>query len=80
YGMYNPLDGAALSFLVSMDEQDVHIAEHTFHFEKYETIHTEVSQKYSLKELDQLAVKTGFPWDKHFRDSLEYYSLSLFRK
>uniref|UniRef100_UPI0035935CDD L-histidine N(alpha)-methyltransferase n=1 Tax=Aquiflexum sp. TaxID=1872584 RepID=UPI0035935CDD len=80
YGMYNPLDGAALSFLVSMDEQDVHIAEHIFHFDKYETIHTEVSQKYSLKELDQLAVKTGFSWDKHFQDSMGYYSLSLFRK
>ncbi|WP_373495936.1 L-histidine N(alpha)-methyltransferase, partial [Aquiflexum sp.] len=41
YGVYNPLDGAALSFLVSMQEQDVHIADHTFHFDKYETIHTE---------------------------------------
>lgn len=80
YGVYNPLDGAALSFLVSMQDQDVHIADHTFHFDKYETIHTEVSQKYSLKDLDQLAVRTGFIWDKHFLDSLGYYSLSLFRK
>jgi len=80
YGVYNPLDGAALSFLVSMEEQDVHIADHTFHFDQYETIHTEVSQKYSLKDLDQLAVKTGFSWDRHFTDSRGYYSLSLFRK
>jgi L-histidine Nalpha-methyltransferase len=80
YGVYNPLGGAALSFLVSMQEQDVHIANHTFHFDQYETIHTEVSQKYSLKDLDQLATKTGFIWDRHFTDSLGYYSLSLFRK
>jgi L-histidine Nalpha-methyltransferase len=80
YGVYNPLDGAALSFLVSMEEQDVHIANHTFHFDQYETIHTEVSQKYSLKDLDQLATKTGFSWDRHFTDSRGFYSLSLFRK
>jgi len=80
YGVYNPLDGAALSFLVSMEEQKVCIGSHTFHFDKYETIHTEVSQKYSLKELDQLAEKTGFSWDRHFIDSREYYSLSLFKK
>jgi dimethylhistidine N-methyltransferase len=80
YGVYNPLSGAALSFLVSMKEQDVHIANHTFHFDQYETIHTEVSQKYSLKDLDQLAIKTGFSWDRHFTDSRGYYSLSLFRK
>ena len=80
YGVYNPLEGAALSFLVSLEEQDVHIGTHTFHFDKYETIHTEVSQKYSLKDLDQLAGKTGFSWDRHFTDSKGYYSLSLFRK
>lgn len=80
YGVYNPLSGSALSFLVSLKEQDVHIANHTFHFDQYETIHTEVSQKYSLKDLDQLAIKTGFSWDRHFTDSKGYYSLSLFRK
>lgn len=80
YGVYNPLDGAALSFLVSMQEQDVHITDHTFHFDQYETIHTEVSQKYSIKDLDQLALKTGFSWHQHFIDSMGYYSLSLFKK
>jgi len=80
YGVYNPLDGAALSFLVSLEDQEVHIDGQKFHFDKYETIHTEISQKYSLKELDQMAVKTGFSWDRHFTDSKGYYSLSLFRK
>lgn len=80
YGVYNPLDGEALSFLVSLENQDVHIGNQTFHFDAYETIHTEISQKYSLKELDQMAVKTGFSWDRHFTDSKGYYSLSLFRK
>ena len=80
YGVYNPLDGEALSFLVSLEDQDVHIDNQKFHFDKYETIHTEISQKYSLKDLDQMAVKTGFSWDRHFTDSRGYYSLSLFQK
>ncbi len=80
YGVYNPKDGAALSFLISLEDQEVTIGERSFSFEKHETIHTEVSQKYSLKELDQLANLTDFSWERHFTDSKEYYSLSLFRK
>lgn len=80
YGVYNPLTGSALSFLVSLDVQTVHISGKEIHFEKFETIHTEISQKYSLKELDKLASQTGFSWDKHFTDSKEFFSLSLFRK
>jgi L-histidine Nalpha-methyltransferase len=80
YGVYNPKDGTALSFLVSLEDQEVNLGDRKFSFEKFETIHTEVSQKYSLKELDQLANKTNFSWDRHFTDSKGYYSLSLFRK
>jgi dimethylhistidine N-methyltransferase len=80
YGVYNPMEGAALSFLVSLKEQQVNICDYLFSFDKFETIHTEVSQKYSLKDLDQIAKLTNFSWDKHFTDSKEYYSLSLFRK
>lgn len=80
YGVYNPLSGSALSFLVSLKAQTVQISGQQIHFEKFETIHTEISQKYSLKELDKLANQTGFRWDKHFTDSREFFSLSLFRK
>ncbi len=80
FGTYNPLDGTAMSFLVSLVEQDVTIPGHTFYFDINEVIHTEVSQKYSLKDLDNLAVKTGFIWDMHFTDKKGYFSVSLFRK
>jgi dimethylhistidine N-methyltransferase len=80
YGIYNPMDGAALSFLISLKKQKVCIGDKFFFFEKYEAIHTEISQKYSLKDLDQLANQTGFSWDNHFTDSKRFYTLSLFRK
>lgn len=80
YGVYNPLTGSALSFLVSIKAQTVHISGQEIEFEKFETIHTEISQKYSLKELDKIGSQTGFIWDKHFTDSREFFSLSLFRK
>lgn len=80
YGVYNPLSGSALSFLVSLQEQIVTISGQKIYFEKFETINTEISQKYSLKELAQIGVQTGFSWDKHFTDKEGYFSLSLFRK
>ncbi|MCH7413798.1 L-histidine N(alpha)-methyltransferase [Belliella sp. R4-6] len=80
YGTYNPINGEALSFLFSENNQQVTIGNHVFKFEKYETIRTEISRKYSLKELDSIGKETGFEWDKHFLDSKEYFSLSLFRK
>ncbi|GAB2634994.1 L-histidine N(alpha)-methyltransferase [Belliella aquatica] len=80
YGVYNPLSGSALSFLVSLQDQTVTISGQKIHFEKFETINTEISQKYSLKELDQIGAQTGFSWDKHFTDEKGYFSLSLFRK
>jgi dimethylhistidine N-methyltransferase len=80
YGVYNPLTGSALSFLVSLKTQKVKIGDFEIAFDQYETIHTEISQKYSLKDLDKIASKTGFGWDKHFTDDRGFYSLSLFRK
>ena len=80
YGTYNPINGEALSFLFSEKNQQVKIGDQVFKFEKYETIRTEISRKYSLKELDSIGKETEFEWDKHFLDSKEYFSLSLFRK
>ncbi|UJP65771.1 L-histidine N(alpha)-methyltransferase [Mongoliitalea daihaiensis] len=80
YGVYNPLTGSALSFLVSLQAQRISIGDISINFDRYETIHTEISQKYSLKELDTIAAKTGFSWERHFTDEKIYFSLSLMRK
>ncbi|MCH7410603.1 L-histidine N(alpha)-methyltransferase [Belliella sp. DSM 111904] len=80
YGTYNPSSGEAQSYLISLEEQLISIAEKKYHFEKFETIHTEISRKFSLVELNDMGHESGFTWNKHFLDSKAFFSLSLFRK
>jgi L-histidine Nalpha-methyltransferase len=50
YALYDPQTGSAKSFLVSLKDQDVMIGQlkRSYHFAQWETIHTEISQKYDL--------------------------------
>jgi L-histidine Nalpha-methyltransferase len=81
YPFYHPIHGAAYSFLVSLEAQWVTLGDGSrFYFERNELIHTEVSQKYSLEEIQVLGEKSGFHSIQHFTDPQEYYTLSLFSK
>jgi L-histidine Nalpha-methyltransferase len=82
YSHYNPESGAVKSYLVSLEKQDVHLSEinKTYHFEKYELIYTELSKKYAISEIEELASKTGFVCSKHFMDSNNLFSDSLLSK
>lgn len=80
YSTYDPLSGTASSYLISLENQKVNLNGFEFNFHENEAIHMEISQKYSLEDLDQLAAKTGFPRDMHFTDSKGYFSVSLFQK
>ena len=53
--IYNPRDGRIEMHLVSMKEQEVPIADHRFQFRRGETIHTENSYKYSVRQFQDLA-------------------------
>jgi dimethylhistidine N-methyltransferase len=67
---YNPVTGASWSYLVSKLDQSVYIKalDQTFHFEHAEAIDMEISQKYSLKEVEQLAEATGMTVVHHLTD------------
>ncbi|NHE59155.1 L-histidine N(alpha)-methyltransferase [Cyclobacterium plantarum] len=78
YASYDPLSGATKSFLISNMAQKVQVAGQTIGFHAFEPIHMEVSQKYSLEDLDQIRFKAGFSTDHHFTDSKSYFSISLF--
>lgn len=82
YSHYNPETGAVKSFLVSLEKQDIYINElgQTFHFKKNELIYTELSRKYSLQEIEEMAIKTGFVCSKHFQDSKNFFTDSLFSR
>ncbi|MEM9887347.1 MAG: L-histidine N(alpha)-methyltransferase [Bacteroidota bacterium] len=72
---YNPLSGATESFLVSTAAQEVYIAalDQSFSFKQWEAIHTELSQKYSMEEIQFLAKKSGFFSVAEFFDENQYF-------
>jgi len=82
YCHYNPLNGEVRSYLISLKDQDVYLSalDKTFHFEENELISTELSKKYTLSELEQLAGKMGFGVQEHFLDSRHYFADSLWVK
>jgi L-histidine Nalpha-methyltransferase len=79
---YNPTSGETKSHLVSTIDQRIFIEDldQEFHFNAWEAIHTEISQKYSYKMIHEFAEKSGFKLLKNFTDSQEYYVNSYWEK
>lgn len=78
---YDPLTGAARSYLVSETDQTVAIGAlgETYHFDAWEAVSVEVSQKYGEREIEELAVAAGFTHLRHFKDGGAMFSDSLWR-
>lgn len=79
YATYDPGTGACKSYLVSLDDQQVHILNETIEFKMHETIYMEISQKYSLDESEMLAIQAGFEPIAHFRDKKGWFVDSLWQ-
>lgn len=79
---YNPESGTAKSFLVSKEEQEVRIDKIglTVHFDKWETIHTEISQKYDDAIIGWLAEKSDLDISGFYTDEKEYFKNYIFKK
>lgn len=60
YPTYDPAGGACKSFLISREPQTVHIGTIRVTLERNEPIWTELSQKYSPLEIQELALRTDF--------------------
>lgn len=77
---YNPATGETKSYLVSKCDQTVHISalHRSFDFAAWEAVWVELSQKYSLSELENLAESAGFRTKKHFLSDGNYFTDSLF--
>ncbi len=80
YPMYDPELGACKSFLVSSIAQTVHIASLNLdvRFAAHECIHTEVSQKYTLEQIENFGSVGGFESVKIFTDSKGWFVDALF--
>ncbi len=79
---YNPQTGALKSFLVSKKDQLVNVEslQKCFHFNKWEAIFMELSQKFDLETIGTLASSHGFRVENHFTDSRNYFADSLWVK
>ena len=80
--VYDPETGTAKSFLVATEAMEVAIEqlELTINFDEWETIHTEISQKYDDKTVSWLAEKSGLKIETSFSDEKGYYKNYAFMK
>ena len=81
YATYHPLESSARSFLISNEEHDVLVGtlNRKFHFKQWEPIFMEISQKYSLEMIAELAQASGFQVARNFFDRNYYFADSLWR-
>jgi L-histidine Nalpha-methyltransferase len=79
---YNPETGTAKSFLVSKKQQTVSIRKLDLEvtFEAWESIHTEISQKYDDAIVEWLAEQAGLIVEKSFGDKENCYKNYIFRR
>ncbi|MFK7812132.1 MAG: L-histidine N(alpha)-methyltransferase [Maribacter sp.] len=80
--VYDPETGTAKSYLVSKEQQSVSIEKLSLKidFVPWESIHTEISQKYDDKTVEWLAEKSGLQLDSQFTDSKKQYKNYVFKK
>lgn len=79
YATYDPLTGKTASYIISLDNQTVHIENTDVIFAKDESIHVEVSYKYDLGMINALCTSSDLNVVDHFTDKNKEYSLSLFQ-
>jgi len=80
--VYNPETGTAKSYLVAKEAQTVTIEKLALQvdFTPWETIHTEISQKYDEQTVRWLAEKSGLEIEMEFGDPESWYKNYVFRK
>ena len=81
YPCYDPEAGANRSFLISMEDQHVYVEAlgKSIHFNQWETIQTEISQKYSVAMINKLLALTSLELVEFFYDDDRYFTDVLVR-
>jgi len=79
YPLYDPVNGAAKSFLISRKKQEVSIGTNPtiIKFDKDEPIFMEISQKYSTEDIENYAGRAGFRITGNFFDKRKFFLNSL---
>jgi L-histidine N-alpha-methyltransferase len=79
YPMYNPINGECRSFIVSLDKQQVTLKKlnKSFDFALDEPIFMEISRKYDLQHINNLALKTQFRVKENIFDCKHFFVDSI---
>jgi len=82
YCHYNPITGDVKSYIVSLTNQTVHLKalKRTIVFDYNELIWTELSKKYAIDKIRNLAESTNFNQKSNFLDCKHYFTDSLWEK
>jgi len=82
YPFYDPESGYAKSYLVSLKKQSVHLKniQLTVDFEVGEVIHTEISRKFKVADIERYFSNSGFHTVEHFFDCRHYFVDTLAKK
>jgi L-histidine Nalpha-methyltransferase len=72
---YDPIQGRVEMHLESLYSQIVHVSGQRINFAPGETIHTEISCKYSITEFQELARRAGFTPQKVWTDPEQLFSV-----
>jgi L-histidine N-alpha-methyltransferase len=80
YCSYEPETGSCKSFLISLEATEVKIGEELITFEQNEYIWTEISQKYTLKQTEDMAFTCGFFPIGHLNDSRNWFADTIWLK
>lgn len=72
---YDPYTGAVRTYLISKVRQEVYIEaiNETIKFLPWEPVFTEISQKFNMVDVENLAHKTGFKVKENFYDKNSYF-------
>jgi dimethylhistidine N-methyltransferase len=77
YQMYDPHTGSCKSYLISNVDQRVRLAETVIDFKVGEWIFMEISQKYSIEDVEKLAVLSMFSIKSNISDSKKWFVDSI---
>ncbi len=77
---YNPTNGITASHLISLKRQTVTLPDETiFHFEPFEAIHTEISKKFFISDIENIAQNANFSIQHHYYNDTKGYVFTLFK-
>lgn len=81
HAVYDPVEGAARSYIVSLSNQKVNIQDMglAINFKAFEAIYTEQSQKYDMDMIADIAFDSGFEIITNFHDSRQYFVNTLWQ-